>query len=148
MYRYFLTLFFLVLLTLGGCNKPENVGVNQKVITKVANGYKLAVPNEIAREVEERQNVKLTLRHPKKEDRGVQGRLSRVSDGLLVETREILYIPSDVANFSIVIHEPNAPAESCGSAEFGIGCFFAAPCVGTEYCLPGPGPGGFVCRCV
>ena len=147
MYRYFLTLFFVAFI-LNGCEKAEEISQNQKAITKISDGYKLAVPSEIAQEVEERKNVKLTLSNPEKGDVSVQGHLVRTSGGLILKTRESLDLPPNVSSFSIVLHEPNTPAQSCSAAEFGIGCYFAAPCAGTRYCLPGSGPGGFTCRCI
>lgn len=130
-------------------SKDKKCDVNsQNLITKVKNGYMLAIPSKIADKVKEGQNVKLTLLRGKKADSSVQGRLKRVSGGLLLTSREILDTPLDRPGFGIVLHDPDTQAGSCGSAEFGIGCFFAAPCAGTEYCLPGNGPGGFTCQCL
>lgn len=146
MYRYFLTLFFVVILN--GCEKVEEISQSQGAITKIADGYKLAVPSEVVQEIEERQNVKLTLSNPEAGEVSVQGHLVRSSGGLILKTLESLDLPSDVSSFSMVLHEPNTSAQSCGTAEFGIGCYFAAPCVGTIHCLPGNGPGGFTCNCI
>ncbi len=47
----------------------------------------------------------------------------------------------------VVFSGESTDGASCLSAEFGIACF-GSFCIGTTYCLPGDGPGGFVCTCV
>lgn len=120
---------------------------NKTTIKKAEYGYILTLPDQITSKIKEREYVELTIRRIKG-DTSVQGRLVEANDGLLLETQETLDLPLDASKFDIILHEPGTPAASCLAAEFGIGCFFAGPCAGTRYCLPGHGPGGFTCQCL
>ena len=148
MYKYLITSFILVFFTLTGCENGKKSINNLNGITKVENGYMLAIPNQIADKIKQAQNAKLTLQSSNRAEISVQGQLKRVSGGLLLDSRETLDIPRGRSDFGIILHDPNTPAASCLAPEFGIGCFLAAPCAGTVYCLPGNGPGGFVCNCI
>ena len=66
-------------------------------------------------------------------------------NGLALTTNGTLaYLPE--RGTQIVLSGAATDGASCLSAEHGIDCFGSA-CIGTTYCLPGDGEGGFVCSC-
>lgn len=148
MNKYLITFLAATLPALNGCSNDSDNRIEENAITKVDKGYMISIPNQIADKVSARKNVTLTLQRDKKDIGSVLGNIVKVNGGLLLESEQTLDTSLDKPNYGFVLHDPNSPASSCGAAEFGIDCFFAAPCAGTEYCLPGDGPGGFTCQCL
>lgn len=91
--------------------------------------------------------LRLTLVDPRLGQTSVVGVARRTfKNGLALTTSGTLaFLPEK--GTQVIFSAPSTNAVGCLSAEFGIGCF-AAYCIGTTYCLPGDGPGGFVCTCV
>jgi hypothetical protein len=91
--------------------------------------------------------LRLTLVNPRLGQTSVVGTARRAfKNGLTLTTNGTLaYLPE--SGTQVVFSGSDTDGASCLSAEHGIDCF-AAFCVGTTYCLPGDGPGGFVCTCL
>jgi hypothetical protein len=91
--------------------------------------------------------LRLTLVNPRLGQTSVVGVARRpFKNGLTLTTNSTLaYLPEN--GTQVVFSGTDTDGAGCLSAEHGIDCF-AAFCVGTTYCLPGDGPGGFVCTCL
>ncbi len=120
-------------------------------ITETPRGYEIAMPESAVAEIPLDRTIALTVTTSEGRSSSVSG-LAVVSSDTSVSllTSERLEVPLDEPGHRASLAEPRH-ALACGSAEFGIDCFansYLAFCAGTIYCLPGPGPGGFVCRCI
>jgi hypothetical protein len=90
--------------------------------------------------------VRLTLIDPRLGKTSVVGTPSRKMKNVLAltATGTLAFLPE--RGTRVVLSGTSADPASCLLPEFGIDCF-GSFCAGTTYCLPGDGPGGFVCSC-
>jgi hypothetical protein len=96
--------------------------------------------------VSEGQPLRLTLANPKLGQTSVVGTPRRKQkNGLALTTSASLtFLPEQ--GTLVILSAPSADPASCVPPEFGVDCF-GSFCVGTTYCAPSDGPGGFVCSC-
>jgi hypothetical protein len=92
------------------------------------------------------QPVRLTLIDPRLGQTSVVGTPSRKMKNVLALSANgtLAFLPE--RGTRVVLSGTSADPADCILPEFGIDCF-GSFCVGTTYCLPGDGPGGFVCSC-
>lgn len=114
-------------------------------------GYRIAMPASAAATLPTDKRIKLTVATPDGNKSSVFGR-AQVSSTYQVTlvTSESLSVPLAIPGSVVRLSEPDDIFD-CLPAEFGIDCFassYITACAGTTYCLPGPGPGGFVCECI
>ena len=90
--------------------------------------------------------LRLTLVDPRLGQTSVVGVARRTfKNGLaLTKSGSLAFLPEK--GTQVILSAPSTDAASCLLPEFGIDCF-GSFCIGTTYCLPGDGPGGFVCSC-
>lgn len=113
------------------------------IVQAAPRGYRLTGPRDVIDRVRSGKEAKLTVRYREGGSGSVRGRLFHDRGGnLRLETAERLRSDGEVIQVQL-----GPVGGSCGSAEFGIGCFLAW-CPTEVYCLPGPGEGGFQCRCL
>jgi hypothetical protein len=98
------------------------------------------------RSVPEGQPIRLTLADPRLGTTSIVGAPRRKQkNGLAVTTNSSLtFLPE--RGTLVILSAPSADPASCVPPEFGADCV-GSFCVGTTYCVPGDGPGGFVCSC-
>jgi hypothetical protein len=96
--------------------------------------------------IPEGQPLRLTLVDPKLGQTSVVGTPRRKQkNGLALTTNATLaFLPEKGTR--VILSGASADPANCVPPEFGTDCV-GTFCVGTTYCAPSDGPGGFVCSC-
>lgn len=117
-------------------------------ISMVSGGYAVSLPPQFLSAVPTREPLRLVLRDASGQVSSVSGPAQLLATGQLrIQTIERFSFSHQRCPLEAILQQASLGDHSCGSAEFGIGCFLSW-CAGQTYCLPGDGPGGFVCACV
>jgi hypothetical protein len=126
--------------------RAESCGDGPRVEQKPG-AVAVQLPSGLAPLVPTDRPVRLTLSHGSLGETSVVGRARLAHKNVveIVTPERLSYLP--VAGTEIGFSDGSGSAASgCGGAESGIGCYLKG-CIGTAYCLPGHGDGGFTCTC-
>lgn len=117
-------------------------------ISAVTGGYTVTLPPAVFTAVPTSEPLRLVLRDAAGEISSVSGPVRVLASGQIwIQTRERFSFSPEKCPTEAVLQRASLNQGSCGSAEFGIGCFLKW-CAGQTYCLPGDGPGGMQCVCL